>query len=275
MTLEGFSVRQSSEQLFRRFAGSENKMFSYDQAKPALLSIQLACSLGVFPISLNVHSGKVYSNSSLIAKTIANFFFACLTLKVLQVFYALAALLSHFNSKDLPSVILTCTVFSLTSTSLFWGYEMLCRAKAETIILFNEVKYAKHPVDVASLVGKGDGSGQRAKLERNLKKIMGWCLSLKTLRLQELLCVLTPFSLKVFVPTYLLHLILFPSWPAFSTSLFHYGSEDWKWEWGLCILFELIVAFCVESYVMLNFYLELALQSCHLDQLRHHVEDQS
>ena len=250
-------------------------MFSYEQAKPALLSIHLACLLGVFPMSLNVQSGKVSSNCSFVRKSITCFFFACLAIKVVQVFYALAVLLPNFTSQDLPSVVLTSTILSLTSTSLFWSYELFHRAKAETIILFNGVKYGKNPVAAASFFRKRGSSWQRTTLKWNLKKIVGWCLSLKTLRLQELLCVLTPFVLKIFVPLYLLLMVLFPSWPAFSSSLFQDGSEDWKWEWGLCALFELIIAICAESNVMFTFYSELALQSCHLDELRHHVEDQN
>ena len=234
-------------------------MFSLEQAQPYLKCLAFASFFWTFPISVHLQTGNISSRSGVATKIACNLLFAAEALKVLHVLYALAVFLSNFNGHNLPVIILTCIWLALTSTSLFWNYEMFYRANDESVILFNSVKYGKS-TDV-------EKSGK-------LKTILVWCKSLKPLSLQELLCVLTPFIAKMFIPLYVLLMILFPNWKVFATSFFYDRNRGWEWKSELCVLFELIMAFCYESNILFRFYLELSLQSCHLGQLKRNVHEQ-
>ena len=137
---------------------------------------------------------------------------------------------------------------------------MFYRAKDESVILFNSIKCGESTA-TPSHSGK-------------LKTILVWCKTLKPLSLQELLCVLTPFIAKMFIPLYVLLMTLFPNWKVFATSFFYDRNRGWEWKSELCVLFELIIAFCYESNILFMFYLELSLQSCHLGRLKRNVQEQ-
>ena len=101
---------------------------------------------------------------------------------------------------------------------------MFYRAKDESVSLFNAIKYEESTATPSHSV--------------KLKTILVWCKTLKLLSLQELLYVLTPFIVKMFIPLYVHLMILFPNWKVFATSFFYDRNSGWECKSELFVLFE-------------------------------------
>ena len=191
-------------------------------------------------------------------------------LKVLHLLYAGLKLMGDFKHESFPHLVLTTVMLSLIGTSAYWGWELFHRGVQETIILFNSLRYSPpHNCQLNSVLLR-----KRPTRTRMCSMLGFFCFRLKikvatlmSLSLQELLVVLTPFAVKLFVPMYLLMMVIFPHWDVFTTS-FIYSRNGWTWSMALGIGFELVATFCCESNILFVFFFRLALQVTHLGRLK-------
>ena len=253
--------------------------------RPAYWSIRLMDILNYIPVSLDLQTGKIAYKGQLINRILYYLLFYTSVLKCLQLSYALLWLLVDFEIRSLHVVILTALWLSLVGIATFWGTELFQSRLAETIILFNSLEYAP-PVQLeaeADRIARPPPNGskfarkvkgylrsrkvlslvlRRRKIGvKNVKSLTQLILSLD---LQEFLCIMTPFAVKMFVPLYIAMMVAFASWSIFSTSLVRRFSGVW---WNLAkvvtFVFEILAAYYTETNILFLFFFQLAIQVTH------------
>ena len=234
--------------------------------QPSYKSIRLMDFLNCIPVALETKSGRLYYEDKLITKAVHYTLFYLGILKTLHVSYALTGVIIRYKPEDFPIVILTALWLSLFSTSMYWGSELFHRGLQETIILFNSLEYA------APALTTKPRTGTSTRRQRAIANIKQFTSSLRpvliNLNLQELMCILTPFTIKMFPLVYYLLMAVFPHWTIFTTSLIHTSEEaDWTWMSGLFVVFEILTSFYMESNILFLFFFQLALQATQLAQL--------
>ena len=227
-------------------------MITKKLVQPSFNCIRIADFLNFLPLSADIQTGKVRHEKRFVTSFLHGVIYFASWLKVLQIFYALIVLLVHFTPESFPVVILTALWLSLSATAAFWSHELFHRGIGETVILFNELNFPNPD-------GHSRSEGSRLFTGVGQIKVVRLAKTLLSLSLQELLCVMTPFAVKMFVPLYVLLLLIFPHWTIFSTSLV-YGVGGWTWKTGLLIAFEVVTAFSTESNILFLFFFQLALQ---------------
>ena len=234
---------------------------------PSYKCIRIADFLNFLPISINIQTGKASYENRVLTRCLYQVICFALWLKVLQVFWALITLISNFTPHSFPVVILTGLWLTLLIVATFWNYELFSRGIGETLILFNELK-------IPDLRG-----GNRVDNDRLLTRlgaaeaIVGFLKTLSSFSLQELLCVFAPFTVKMFVPIYIVLLLFFPKWSIFSTSLVH-EVDGWTWISLLCFVFEVVTSYAAESTILFLLFFQLAFQVTVLIGMKLDVEEQ-
>ena len=184
--------------------------------------------------------------------------FCLAVLKILHFVYALVRLLVDFRPESFPTLILTFLWLSLCATSVYWGSELFHRGVEETITLFNSLEYAPPPASF-QLENQAERRGTNQRMKLALFQARVKFRILLSLNLQELLLVSGPFAVKLFVPLYILVMIIFPHWDIFSTSLI-YGENGWTLGAGPFVAFEIITGFYTETNILFFLFFSPVLQ---------------
>ena len=236
-----------------------------DLTEPSYKSIRIADFFNILPISLSLRTRKIRQEDRILTKIVCRLIYTIGWIKPLQILYALVDLLRNYKQESLPVVILTALWLSLCSTAIFWSYELFHRGIGETIILFNSLAY-----EFQRMTNLWKDGSERSS--RNFKPVR-LLRAMTQLSLQELLCVMTPFAVKLFVPVYVALMIIFPQWSIFSTSIV-FGDGRWTWKAVACAGFEVVSAFGAESNILFLFFFQLALQVMQIVKLRVTVLEQ-
>ena len=230
-------------------------MITQKLVQPSYKCIRFADRLNLIPLSLNLSTGRISYEDKPVRKLMSQVIYYLALLKCFQILWALVQLLWDFSPEKVPVIILTGLWFVLSFNSFFWSYELFHRGTTETIIVFNSLVFQTDD----KVVGSED-------ILLKLKKLLKQLLSLG---LQELLCVLTPFAVKMFVPLYLLLMLAFPHWKVFSTCFVHERKGvDWTWSSGIFVSFELCTALSTEANFLFLLFLQLALQVTHITRMK-------
>ena len=232
--------------------------------QPAYKSIRFMDILNFIPVSLDLKTGQMLYEGQLVTRILHNVLFYSSVVKCLQITFALIRLLINFEMRSLHVVILTALWLSLMGTSTFWGSELFHSGLPETIILFNSLEYAS-PTQLgkeAAMLGGLKGG----------KNLMKWVVAhvhlLLSLDLQEFLCVMTPFAVKLFVPMYVAMMTVFPHWSIFATSLVHnFHGSWWLLTKAFIVVFEILTGFYCETNILFLFFFQLALQVTHFARI--------
>ena len=237
--------------------------------EPAYKCIKLMDITNTIPLSLNLQTGKFRLKNRLAGRIIHWLFFGASVLKTLHHFSTVLHLIAEFKPESLPKLILTILMLSLLGTSVFWGWELFHRRVDLTIVLFNSLEYAPTSVPL-KLENGADAARKRQKqvgsvFHRLAFVVTSKASTLASLTASEFLIVCTPFAVKLFVPLYMLTMIVFPYWDTFITSFVYLnGERSWTWKMGLCFALELTQAFYAESNILFFFFFNLALQVTHI-----------
>ena len=245
-------------------------MISNLLVRPSYTSIKLMDVLNFIPLSLDLKTGKLTYHGHWTARFIHNTVFCISALKVLQIFYALIRLLVNFDVDSLHVVILTALCLSLFGTSTYWASELFHGGLAETIMLFNSLKY-----------GPSDRLTDQVCDWRSIKdwkSASSWAKAAArlglSLNLQELLCIATPFGVKIVAPLYIVMMMVYPHWMIFATSfIYNWEGAWWKLGFVMLILLEIVSALYTESNILFVFFFQLALQVNHLVCLENTNDD--
>ena len=238
--------------------------------QPAYRTIKLMDVLNYIPVSLDLKTGKMSYEGQLITRILHYLLFYMSVLKCLQISYALFWMLLDFKMGSLHVTILTALWLSLIGTSTFWGSELFHSGLQETIILFNSLEYAAR-----------DQLNKEAEMTRSPKdgkSLFKWVKVhvrlLLSLDLQEFMCVMTPFAVKLFIPLYLAMMSVFPHWSIFATSLVPtFGGGWWLAAKVLIVIFEFLTAYYCETNILFLFFFQLALQVTHFARIETETEN--
>ena len=240
-------------------------------AEPAYRCIRLMDITNCIPLALDLKTGKFHRKQP-ISAIIHWIVYLTSVLKVLHFVYAVIKMIVNFKHESFPQLILTVVLLSLSAYPTYWGWELFHKGTVETVILFNSLEYAHSSPRYCLLGYKGvQKRTKRPKFWAKLAvpRLSPRCIisTLMSLSLQELLIVLAPFAVKLFVPLYLLMIVIFPDWDIFTTSLM-YSQDGWNWGMIFCVGFEAVSAFCFESNILFFFIFSLALQVTHLARIK-------
>ena len=239
-------------------------MVTKRMVQPAYTSIKLMDILNYIPLSLDLKTGKLIYEGRLITRFIHNVVLYVSVLKVVHVSYALARLLMDFKMESLHVVILTALWLSLMGTSTYWARELFHRGLQETILLFNSSSEPPNRLNdqVFNRRSMKDWKNGSAWVKTVVRLLLSF-------NLQELMCVATPFVVKLFAPLYVVMMAVFPHWTIFATSLIHtYEGGWWKLGLGLIVILETLTAFYMESNILFLFFFQLALQVTHFGRIK-------
>ena len=244
--------------------------------EPAYKCIRLMDITDCIPLYLDLQTGRFHQKSHPASAIIHWIIYITGALKVLHYLYAVVKLTVDFKQQTFPLLSLTIVLLCLGATSTYWGWELFHKGIIETIILFNSLSYAP----------SSPGRDQQFKA-KVVQKRWKWakiiCAKLTSVRLrfrlllstlmslsiQELLAVLAPFAVNLFLPMHLLMVVIFPHWHIFTTS-FVCSKEGAAWTWGMgcCCVFEAVAMFYVESNILYFFFFNLAFQVTHLVRIK-------
>ena len=235
-------------------------MISKRLVTPTYKSIKLMEIFNFIPASLDLRTGKFIYNGRWTTRWIHNTVLGLSLLKILQILCALIWLLMNFNIDSLHVVILTAICLSLFGTSSYWSLELFHKGREETIMLFNSLEFGpsdrltNQVLDWRSIKDwKSASLWARAAIRLGL-----------SLNPQELLCVATPFGVKLFVPLYIGMMIVFPDWSIFATSLMSKPEGIWgTMGFIMMIMIDIMTAFFTESNILFLFFFCLAFQFTH------------
>ena len=220
--------------------------------QPAYMAIRLMDVLNFIPVSLDLKTGKMVYEGKLITRILHYLLFYMSLMKCIQLSCTLLWLLMNFEMRSLHVVILTALMLSLMGTSTLWASELFHSRLQETIILFNSLEYAPQDQE------RQHGRSLAERMKAHARVMLSWDL-------QEFLCVMTPFAVKLFVPLYIAMMTAFPHWSIFALSLVRsFEGAWWLLAKVLSVLFEILVVYCAETNILFLFFFQLALQVTHL-----------
>ena len=252
------------------------KSISYWLTLPSYKIIKLCSYLHVFPVNIS-SVGKLSGKRSSLSRILNRILLCFPVLKLFQILYVLAVKLVNYTPEDVGIIIFLSLLLSLALTAEFWNLELFIYHLNDTIVIFNEIDLSKIlNVQLSAQWPAEQFSGSRFY---SVKKIVNNLLhTLSNSSLPELMLVLCPFAVNVFVPILLLMNLMFPYSDYFMSCLLPNEALQGHWsDWRFitAFVFEACTTFFLQFSILFLFFFELALQSTyfsHLNRLKREVQ---
>ena len=205
--------------------------------------------LHTHPLKFDLQRGTLSYKSSNVSNVAYKILYAFICLKGVHLAYALARGISLLEESNFASTIFTAIISSLYFTGMQWNRQLYQGAVDETIIMFNTF---------------GFPDSTTRSLKRGLRGKITWAFKvlMSVDSADELLLLLCPFIVSVFVPLVMILSLVYPSWDVTLASLLP-PEKLHTFTHAIILLYELCTYLFLQCTLIFAFFLELSVASVH------------